>query len=186
MAGSGRGRPAVILLMGVSGCGKTTTGKLLAKALGWPYRDADEFHPPVNIAKMKSGAPLTDDDRWPWLAAIAAWIDERRESGMPAIVSCSALKRSYRRVLLDDRADVRLVYLQGTPEIIAARLAGRRGHFMPAALLASQFAALEEPGPVEGALVVSIALTPKRVARCIIEELGVKAVTSSKPGGHSS
>lgn len=163
--------PLVILLTGVSGCGKTTTGKNLSKVLGWPYRDADEFHPAANVAKMRSGTPLTDNDRWPWLDAIGGWIDERRRDRAPAIVSCSALKHAYRSRLLAGRDGVRLVYLQGRRETIAERLAGRKGHFMPAALLESQFATLEEPRPDEGALVVPIALSPRKVVHRILSEL---------------
>lgn len=160
--------------MGVSGAGKTTTGKRLAGVLGWPFRDADEFHPAVNIAKMASGQPLTDADRAPWLAAIAAWIDARRELGEGGIVSCSALKRAYRDVLIGDRADVGLVYLKGSRSLIGERLSRRRGHFMPPSLLASQFETLEEPGPDEGAVVVSMRLPPKRVVERIVALLGLE------------
>lgn len=168
---SGRQPTTVVLLMGVSGCGKSTTGRNLSQALGWPYRDADEFHPEANVAKMRAGIALSDEDRWPWLDAIGAWIDDRRQAAAPAIVSCSALKRIYRRRLFAGRDGVRLVYLQGRRELIAQRLKGRKGHFMPSALLDSQFAALEEPGREEGALVVPVALAPKKVVRRIIEDL---------------
>src|SRR5215211_8834111 len=112
--------PSVLVLMGVSGCGKSTTGALLAGRLGWPFLDPDSFHPPQNIAKMSRGTPLTDADRAPWLSAIAAWIDERLAAGAQGIVSCSALKRAYRDAILGRRAGVRLVYLKGEKELIAA------------------------------------------------------------------
>ena len=118
--------PAVILLMGVSGSGKSTIGAALSKRLGWPYADADEFHPPANVAKMSTGQPLTDDDRWPWLNAIAAHIDRVRAEGRNAIVSCSALKRVYRDILIGAREDVRLVLLDGTKEEIFARMSARK------------------------------------------------------------
>lgn len=146
----------IILLMGVSGCGKTTVGERLADRLGWSYREGDALHPPENVAKMAGGTPLTDADRMPWLAAVAAWIDARRAAGKSGVISCSALKRSYRQTLIGDRPDVRLVYLQGTRDQLAARLAGRTSHFMPAGLLDSQLATLEEPTAVERPLVVTI------------------------------
>ena len=167
-------KPLVLVLMGVSGCGKSTTGARLSKLLGWPFRDADTFHPRVNIDKMSRGMPLTDGDRQPWLAAIATWVDERIAQGEPGIVSCSALKRAYRRVIIGDRAAVRLVYLQGDLALIGDRLSRRKKHFMPAALLQSQFDALEEPGADERPLVVSVALTPRRVTAVIARELGLK------------
>jgi gluconokinase len=167
-----RSQPALVLvLMGVSGCGKSTTGAALSKRLGWPFRDADSFHPPANIAKMSRGVPLDDDDRWPWLAAIAQWIDARCAASQPAIVSCSALKRAYRSRIVGGRKGVRLVYLAGDMGLIGQRLQTRKDHFMPASLLESQFAALEEPGEDEQPLVVSIALSPQHVVDTIIERL---------------
>lgn len=156
---------AAIVVMGVSGAGKSTVGQVLAARLDCPFRDADSFHPPANIAKMKSGQPLDDDDRWPWLGAIAAWIAEHRAAGTTCVVTCSALKRRYRDIVTDrQRSDVRLVYLKGGFDLIAARLAARKGHFMPPALLQSQFDALEEPAPDEHAIVVSIDATPEQIA----------------------
>ncbi len=163
--------PTAILVMGVSGSGKSTAGENLAQELGWPFRDADSFHPSANVAKMSAGIALTDEDRWPWLAAIAAWIDERRSSGAPGIVSCSALKRAYRRVLLDGRPDVRLVYLQGDQPLIAGRMGRRTGHFMPPTLLASQFAALEEPAADEWPIIVPIELSPRRIVEHILASM---------------
>ena len=131
--------------MGVSGCGKSTIGALLALRLRWEFEDADWFHPASNIEKMHAGIPLTDEDRRPWLDAVAAWIDQTRRSGRHGVIACSALKRRYRDVLIGNRPDVRLVYLKGDETLIARRLATRHDHFMPRGLLHSQFEALEEP-----------------------------------------
>lgn len=161
----------IIVLMGVSGCGKSTMGAALSARLGWPFRDADTFHPPSNVAKMSRGLPLTDADREPWLAAIAAWIDAQRAQDKPAIVSCSALKRRYRDRIVGGRPGVRLVHLAGTREVIAERLAGRRGHFMPPSLLQSQFEALEPPAQEEGAIVVDVAGPPDAVVAAILARL---------------
>lgn len=166
-------QPSVIVLMGVSGCGKSTAGAGLSKALGWPFRDADSFHPPANIAKMSAGIPLADEDRQPWLAAIATWIDARLAAGEPGIVSCSALKRAYRHIIVGARGGVRLVYLKGDLETIAARLQGRKGHFMPASLLRSQFEALEEPAAGERPVIVPVGMSPRRVVATIVERLGL-------------
>jgi gluconokinase len=161
-----------IVVMGVSGAGKSTVGRLIAARLDCPFRDADSFHPPANIAKMKSGAPLTDEDRWPWLAAIAAWIAEHRVAGTTCVVTCSALKRAYRDIVTDEqRADVRLIYLKGGFELIAARLAARKGHFMPPALLRSQFDALEEPTADEQTITAPIDATPEQIAARVIDQL---------------
>jgi carbohydrate kinase (thermoresistant glucokinase family) len=163
---------AAIVVMGVSGAGKSTVGRLIAARLDCPFRDADSFHPPANIAKMSSGAALTDEDRWPWLTAIAAWIAEHRAAGTTCVVTCSALKRAYRDIVTGaQRADVRLVYLKGNFDLIAARLAARKGHFMPPALLRSQFDALEEPTAKEHAIVVPIDATPEQIAQHALDEL---------------
>src|SRR5262245_52895169 len=128
---TGQAKPLVLVLMGVSGSGKSTTGTRLSKVLGWPFRDADSFHPPANIDKMSRGLPLTDEDRQPWLRAIALWIDERLVSNERGIVSCSALKRAYRRIIIGERIGVRLVYLRGDIDLIGDRISRRRNHFMP-------------------------------------------------------
>jgi gluconokinase len=161
-------RPTILVLMGVSGVGKTTTGQRLAKRLGWEFRDADDFHPPANIAKMASGVPLTDEDRGPWLDAIGAWIDARAAHGGRAIVTCSALRRIYRERLLHGRASARLVFLKGSKALIADRLSRRNGHFMPQGLLDSQFATLEEPRRDERAIVIDVAQSPNRVVSRIV------------------
>jgi gluconokinase len=169
--------PAVIVVMGVSGSGKSTVGKRLAQRLGWPFEDGDAFHPESNIQKMRDGVPLTDEDRAPWLDAIAAWIDRTRRSGGRGVVACSTLKRRYRDVLIDGRDDVRLVYLKGTEALIAERLAGRHGHFMPQTLLRSQFEALEEPGPGENPVVISIEPKPDEIVSHILTGLGIAGET---------
>lgn len=162
---------AILVVMGVAGSGKTTIAAALAERLGWRLLEGDAFHPPANVAKMAAGTPLTDDDRWPWLRAIAAEIDAIRAAGGSAVVACSALKRAYREVLIGDRADVRLVYLQGTRTLIGERLAARKGHFMPSALLDSQFATLEEPGPKEAPIVVSVNAGPAAIVAAVINAL---------------
>jgi carbohydrate kinase (thermoresistant glucokinase family) len=164
--------PAVVVLMGVSGCGKSTVGSLLAQHLQWEFGDGDWLHPPSNVDKMHRGVALTDDDRVPWLGAIAAWIDEKRRSQARGVITCSALKRRYREILVGGRGDVRLVYLKGDEPLIARRLATRHEHFMPASLLRSQFEALEEPGPDENPIVVSIEPSPVDIATQIASALG--------------
>jgi len=161
----------VLLLMGVSGCGKTTIGAALARRLGWDFLEGDALHPPANVAKMAAGTPLEDDDRWPWLRAIAARIDAWRAAGTSGVVACSALKRIYRDVLIGAREDVRLVYLRGDKDVIAGRLMARRGHFMPPGLLDSQFRTLEEPGEDERALAVAVGSSPDVIVKNIMEHL---------------
>src|ERR1700730_6344431 len=139
------GMPCALIVMGVSGSGKSTIGDKLAKRLGWSYEDGDRFHPASNVAKMSAGQPLTDEDRWPWLQAIADEIDRVCAAGQQAVIACSALKRAYREVLVHGRHEVRIIYLSGTEQLIANRLAERKGHFMPPGLLTSQFKTLEPP-----------------------------------------
>jgi gluconokinase len=146
----------IVVVMGVSGSGKTTIAAGLARKEGWLLLEGDQFHPPANIAKMKAGTPLTDADRWPWLQAIAAREDELRANGQSAVVACSALKRAYRNILIGDRPDTLLVYMRGSKALIAERMKARKDHFMPPALLDSQFDTLEEPGPDEHPIVVDI------------------------------
>jgi gluconokinase len=165
--------PRVVVVMGVSGCGKSTVGALLALRLRWEFEDADWFHPSANVDKMHSGIPLTDEDRWPWLAAVAAWIDKTRRSGGHDVVACSALKRRYRDILIGDRSDVRLVYLKGDEALIARRIATRHEHFMPRGLLHSQFEALEEPGPDENPIIVSIVPQPREIVTQILSALNM-------------
>jgi len=153
--------PKVIVLMGVTGSGKSTIGGLLSQGLGWKYYDADDFHPPANVRKMADGIPLEDEDRWPWLEGLAVEIGNWLEGGQGAILACSALKESYRRLLIGGREQVRIVHLKGDKDLIANRLAERVDHYMPASLLDSQFQTLEEP---QDALVVDIDATPEEIA----------------------
>ena len=170
---------SVLIVMGVSGCGKSTIGTLLAGRLQWNFDDADRFHPAANIEKMRTGTPLTDEDRWPWLRAIAAFIDKMRGAGGHGVIACSALKRRYRDVLIGDRSDVRLVYLKGSEELISRRLAARHGHFMPRSLLHSQFVALEEPGPDETPITISVEPTPPEMVAQILAILKAGLKTGS-------
>ncbi len=149
-----------VVVMGVSGSGKTTVGRLLADRLGVEYGDADDFHTPENRAKLQAGTPLTDDDRMPWLTAIGQWLGERASSG--AVVSCSALKRRYRDVIRSHAPDIKLLYCEGSIELITDRVANRSGHFMPPSLLESQFAELEPPAD-ERAFVADIARAPEAI-----------------------
>jgi gluconokinase len=160
----------IIVLMGVTGSGKTTVGRVLATELGWPFRDADEFHPAVNVDKMRRGVPLTDDDRAPWLAALARLIDETVARGENLVLACSALKHRYQEYLRHDLAAVCYVELWGSPELIQKRLEARTGHFMNPALLPSQLAILEPPAD---AIRVEVSGTPREIASEIRRKLGV-------------
>jgi carbohydrate kinase (thermoresistant glucokinase family) len=171
-----RGGPPILVVMGVSGAGKTTVAQELAARLGWAVKEGDLLHPEANVAKMHAGIALTDADRWPWLEAVAAWIDSQRAAGRPGIITCSALKRAYRKVVVGDRPEVRLVYLRGSYDLIVDRLARRSGHFMPPSLLRSQFDTLEEPGPEEDPLIVDIGPSAGQIAESIIRTLGSSAV----------
>jgi gluconokinase len=158
----------VVVLMGVSGSGKSTIGPPLASALGGEYVEGDRFHPPANVAKMKSGIPLDDVDRQPWLEAMAAAIRDWRHGPHPVVLSCSALKQRYRDLLRGDAPDVRFVWLKGDKAVIAERLSARRGHFMPASLLDSQFATLEPP---KDAIEADIREAPEVLVEKAVREL---------------
>jgi gluconokinase len=162
-----KGKNRVIVLIGVSGSGKTTVGRLLSQELGWKYYEGDDFHPQANVEKMKNGVPLNDADRRPWLETLRDLIRNCLEGGDSAVVACSALKESYREFLLVDER-VFLIYLKGDYELIQQRLSKRRGHFMKPNLLASQFAALEEP---EAAMQVYVSLSPGEIVKSIRSRL---------------
>jgi gluconokinase len=163
--------PCALIVMGVSGSGKSTIADHLAARLGWRYEDGDRFHPPSNVAKMSAGQPLTDEDRWPWLQAIADEIERACKAGQRLVIACSALKRSYRDILVHGRIDIRIVFLNGPQELIADRLAARKGHFMPPGLLASQFKTLEPPQPNEQPVTVSIDASVEAIVDEIIRQL---------------
>ena len=163
--------PSVLVVMGVSGAGKTRFGRALAAALGWDFADADDHHSAANVAKMRAGSPLSDADRAPWLASLRAEIDRRLERGGSLVLACSALKQDYRRILrADDSHRVRFIHLDGPPELIAARLAARTGHYMPPALLDSQLAALEAPSD---GLRIDISLTTEAQVALARSALGM-------------
>ena len=183
----GRDRPAdwpmsdggsgsmIVVVAGVAGSGKTTIGSLLAGELGWEFEDGDDLHPAANIAKMKAGHPLTDEDRRPWLGAVAAWIDQEAAAGRSGVIACSALKRSYRDQLLDGRPELQMVFLEVIDrETLVARMKGRHGHFFRPALLDSQLAAVEPPHPAERVIVVDDDNPPADVVREIIRRLGLQ------------
>ena len=155
-------------MMGVSGSGKSTIGASFARALGIDFVEGDEYHPAENVNRMAAGIPLTDDDRAPWLRALARRIHEAKDAGTGLVMSCSALKRSYRDILRADVAELRFVFLEGQRALIAERFAGRRGHFMPPSLLDSQFATLEEPSPDEDAWVCDIREAPQDLVAALV------------------
>ena len=174
-----RGRPPILVIMGVSGVGKSAVARELAARLGWCFQEGDALHPEANVAKMQAGIPLTDADRQPWLEQVAAWIDVQRANKQPGIITCSALKRSYRQIIIGDRPEVRLIYLHGGRDLIAQRLAGRSGHFMPASLLQSQIDTLEEPDPDENPLTLDVEAPAGQIAEEIIRLLGASATLGS-------
>jgi gluconokinase len=173
--------PCALVVMGVSGSGKSTIAEKLATRIGWTYEDGDKFHPASNVAKMKAGHPLTDEDRGPWLRAIAAEIDRACKAGEHAVIACSALKRSYRDILVHGRNDVRIVYLDGSKQLIADRLAKRKGHFMPAGLLDSQFATLEPPASEEHPLTVSIDAPVDTIVDDIVRQSKITPAAQAAP-----
>lgn len=163
-----------LIVMGVSGSGKSTIGEALGRRLGWRFEDGDSFHPPSNVAKMKAGHPLNDDDRKPWLEAIAVEITRVGAAQGHVIIACSALKRAYRDILIHGRRDTRIVFLDGSEELIAERLQKRKGHFMPPGLLASQFEALEMPAADEHVINVSIDADVGTIVDDITRKLSVQ------------
>ena len=160
----------ILIAMGVSGCGKTTIGEMLAARLQCDFADADSFHSQANKDKMHKGIPLTDEDRWPWLAAIRASIEEKQADGTTHVYACSALKHVYRDILRKGDKDVTFVYLKGTPELLRERIKTRTGHFFDPALLQSQLDTLEPPSPDE-AIEVNIALTPEQIVDKVLNEV---------------
>ncbi|MDB5618300.1 MAG: gluconate kinase [Tardiphaga sp.] len=166
-----------LIVMGVSGSGKSTVAARLAERIGWDFADGDGFHPAANVARMSAGQPLTDDDRWPWLQAIADAIDKVSDSGGRLVVACSALKRAYRDVLVHGRDDVRIVYLDGSRELIESRMTARKDHFMPTSLLDSQFATLEPPGPDERPIVVSIDASVEAIIDAIVGQIQNRTIS---------
>ena len=167
-----RGGPPILVLMGVSGSGKTTIAQELVARLGWAFEEGDALHPETNIAKMHAGIALTDKDRLPWLGRVAAWIDDQRAKKQPGIITCSSLKRSYREIVIGDRPEVWLVYLRGGWDLLAGRVASRAGHFFPPSLLQSQLETLEEPDPSEDPLTIDLGPPAAEIAREIIRLLG--------------
>lgn len=149
-----------IVVMGVSGCGKSTVAEGIAEEMGLPLAEADRFHPPENIAKMRAGIPLTDADRWPWLSALAAWMRAQARQGRSTVMACSALRRSYRDVLRTGPPSLDIIHLDGPPEIIRERMSHREGHFMPATLLDSQVATLEPLEADESGIVLDLSKPP--------------------------
>jgi carbohydrate kinase (thermoresistant glucokinase family) len=164
----------VLVVMGVSGSGKTTVAEGLSERLAWPFLEGDSLHPEANVAKMSAGQPLTDDDRWPWLELVADWVAERTAAGEDGIVTCSALKRSYRDVIRRDSDEVVFVHLTGERETLEERMRARKGHFMPPEMLDSQLETLEEPGPDERSLRVPIEQSPEELIEAVVSGLGLE------------
>jgi gluconokinase len=173
--------PVIVVVMGVSGSGKSTVAALLAAALGCQFQEGDDLHPPENVEKMRDGTPLTDADRMPWLHKIGEEIDGWRARGECGVLTCSALKRSYRDIIIGGRQDVVLVYVKGSPDLIHRRMIARHGHFMPVALLDSQFATLEEPTPDEHPIIVGIEGKPADIAHDIVRQLETRHRQANRP-----
>jgi gluconokinase len=168
------GPTTTVVVMGVSGTGKTTVAEHLVKQLGWPFAEGDTFHPPANVAKMRAGTPLDDDDRWPWLRALADWIGAREAAGENAVVTCSALKRSYREVLRTGHPSVWFAHVDTSPEVLRERVTQRAGHYMPPSLLDSQLATLERLEPDEPGLTITGEGRPDVVAKRVLAALAAE------------
>jgi gluconokinase len=173
--------PTCVVVMGVSGSGKSTVARALADRLRWPMAEADEFHPAANIEKMSAGTPLTDADRAPWLAAIRVWVTERAAAGESTVVTCSALKRDYRDVLRDAHARVLFLHLHGAADVIGERMRHRSGHFMPPSLLRSQFDTLEPLRSDEDGVAVDVTLTPELIVEEAVTRLDLAAGNTTTP-----
>ena len=171
-------KPVVLVFMGVSGSGKTTVARLVAGRLGWPFQEGDELHPQSNIEKMKAGQALSDADRRRWLITIAEWVDRRLDAGESGVITCSALKRSYRNLINRRGLGVVFVFLAGSKATIASRVVARQAHFMPSSLLDSQFADLEDPDPDEPHIRVDIGPPPAAIADAILRELSLEGVAA--------
>lgn len=167
-----------VVVMGVSGAGKTTVARGISELTGLRFAEADEFHTEAHVAQMRAGIPLTDTDRWPWLGALAAWMAERHAEGVSTILACSALKRAYRDVLRQGPPDVEFLHLDGSAELIRDRLDQRVGHYMPASLLDSQVAILEQLGPDESGVVLDLALRPEELISAAVSRLGLPLRTT--------
>ena len=177
---TGRPGTTTVVVMGVSGSGKSTVAAELVSRLGWDFAEGDEFHPPENVEKMRAGTPLTDEDRWPWLDRVRAWIRAHTESGTPGVITCSALRRSYRDVLCDGHPSVWFAHVTADPELIRSRVEHRRGHYMPPSLLDSQLATLEPLQPDEpGAEVSGVSPAPE-VAEGVLAALAVEGDPAAK------
>jgi gluconokinase len=162
-----------VIAMGVSGVGKTTVAEGLSARLGWTYAEGDSFHSAANVAKLAAGHPLTDEDRWPWLSAIGAWLDAQIDAGRPSVVTCSALRRAYRDVLREGRPEVLFLHLVAGEGLVAGRVSHRTGHYMPASLLHSQYDTLEPLEPDEPGVRVSVEGTPSEVLQRVVTALGL-------------
>ena len=183
---AGATSPIILIVMGVSGSGKTTVAALLAGRLNWKFQEGDALHPQANVDKMHRGIPLTDADRLPWLDSIAALIDRWNAEGVSGIITCSALKRAYRERIRAGRPDVELIYLHGERALVSARITQRMGHFMPAGLLASQFETLEEPGQDEPVITVDIGGSPDQIVESILTALRPRASRIAPPSARGA
>lgn len=177
------GQTRHVVVMGVSGSGKTTVAKGIAAATGLTFAEADEFHPESNVALMRAGVPLEDAHRWPWLHALADWMAARAAEGVSTVLACSALRRAYRDVLREGPPRVDFVHLDGPAELIRERMSLRAGHYMPTSLLDSQIATLEPPQPDEGILVLDIARAPEELVAAAIDRLRLRPVDGTRTGG---